>query len=93
MTMAFDRNFRAASDAALETIMRSVEHQAAVNDLVARFVNADLLSRDDSIRLGGARAFSGLSDRERRVEELINDDLIRRYRHLSFDRPEMVSCE
>jgi hypothetical protein len=80
--MTYDAPLRGAQDAVIDTLMRGVQSQHLINDLVSRYINSDFLSRDENMRLGGARCanyLSGLDGRGKRAEELLCDDLIRRH--------------
>jgi hypothetical protein len=63
--------------------MRTLDQQAVYDAVIRHVHDLDLLSRDDNLRLGGLRDVVGLSDRERRIEELCLDDLVRRYVRLN----------
>lgn len=76
-----EMSYNRSSSASLDAIMRTMDQQVIYDAVIRRVHDLDLLSRDDNLRLGGLRNVVGLSDRERRIEELCLDDLVRRYVH------------
>jgi hypothetical protein len=62
--------------------IRGQDAQAIIDAVARQLLGTDYYNRDDDIRFGALRSLGGmgLTD-DRRVEELMVDDLIRRYDH------------
>ena len=57
---------------------RSENLENTIQNVIRSLFRNDSFSRDDDLRFGGLRNMSGLSE-DRRLEELMVDDMIRRY--------------
>jgi len=56
-------------------------------ELMDRLCRFDLMSREEDVRLGGINGLAGLGglgSQDRRIEELVLEDMVRRYVFVSF---------
>lgn len=61
-----------------DPFQRSETLESTIQSVIQNLFRNDLFSRDEDVRHGGLRNLSGLTD-DRRIEELMIDDVVRRY--------------
>jgi hypothetical protein len=62
-----------------ETVQRSQDYEDILYGAINKIIGEDWFSRNDDIRFGGVRSLAGLPENDRRLEEMLFDDMIRRH--------------
>jgi hypothetical protein len=77
--MPFGNNgYHSNPDTPLENLVRTAEAEAAIRDIITRFMGTDHFSRDPDIRRSGLQNAASLGDRYT-MEDAVRMDDIRRY--------------